>query len=132
MRIAMVGPFGLHPNKTMASRALGLARPFAQQSHDVIMIMPPWQTPEEADKEWQVDGVTLRYVPLSGGIVGTTRRMIRELLAWQPDVVHCFKPKAYSGLVAWWLWNFHRNKFQVKLLTLKIINKTTTENEIKC
>ncbi|MCA9945339.1 MAG: hypothetical protein KC449_17770, partial [Anaerolineales bacterium] len=93
MRIAMVGPFGLHPNKTMAIRALGLARPFAQQGHAVKLFMPPWQTPAEADKSWQVDGVELRYVPLNGGVLGISRRLVRELLAWQRDVVHCFKPK---------------------------------------
>jgi len=113
MRIAMVGPFGLHPNKTMASRALGLARPFIHQGHAVKLFMPPWQTPDEADKIWQVDGVELRYVPLAGGILGITRRMVHEVLAWQPDVVHCFKPKAYSGLVAWWLWHFHRNRLRL-------------------
>ena len=113
MRIAMVGPFGLHPNKTMASRALGLARPFARQGHAVKIFMPPWQTPDEADKSWQENGVELRYVPLRGGILGITRRLVREVLAWQPDVVHCFKPKAYSGLVAWWLWPFHRAKLRL-------------------
>ncbi|MCC6607111.1 MAG: glycosyltransferase [Anaerolineae bacterium] len=113
MRIAMVGPFGLHPNKTMASRALGLARPFIQQGHAVKLFMPPWQTPDEADKSWQEAGVELRYVPLNGGILGITRRMVREVLDWQPDVVHCFKPKAYSGLVAWWLWQFHRSKLRL-------------------
>jgi len=110
MRIAMVGPFGLHPNKTMASRALGLARPFIRQGHAVKIFMPPWQTPEEADKSWQVDDVEMRYVPLRGGVLGITRRLVREVLDWQPDVVHCFKPKAYSGLVAWWLWQFHRTR----------------------
>jgi glycosyltransferase involved in cell wall biosynthesis len=113
MRIAMVGPFGLHPNKTMASRALGLARPLIQQGHTVTLFMPPWQTPEEADKQWQMDGVGLRYVPLRGGVLGITRRLLQEVLAWQPDVVHCFKPKAYSGLVAWWLWHFHRNRLRI-------------------
>lgn len=113
MRIAMVGPFGLHPNKTMASRALGLARPLVQQGHAVKIFMPPWQTPEEADKNWQVDGAELRYVPLGNGVLGITRRLVREVLAWQPDVVHCFKPKAYSGLVAWWLWQFHRARLRL-------------------
>ena len=113
MRIAMVGPFGLHPNKTMDSRALGLARPFTQQGHAVKLFMPPWQTPDEADKSWQVDGVELRYVPLRGGVLGITRRLVREVLNWQPDVVHCFKPKAYSGLVAWWLWQFHRSRLRL-------------------
>jgi glycosyltransferase involved in cell wall biosynthesis len=113
MRVAMVGPFGLHPNKTMASRALGLARPLGQRGHQVIVLMPPWQTPTEADKSWQVDGVQCRYVPLSGGTLGIARRLIQETLAWQPDVVHCFKPKAYSGLVAWWLWHFQRQRLRL-------------------
>jgi glycosyltransferase involved in cell wall biosynthesis len=113
MRIAMVGPFGLHPNKTMASRALGLARPLAQRGHEVKLIMPPWQTPQEAEKSWQVDGVHLRYVALSGGTAGITWRLIRETLAWRPDVAHCFKPKAYSGLAAWWLWTFQRQRLRL-------------------
>lgn len=113
MRIAMVGPFGLHPNKTMASRAMGLARPFVQHGHAVKLLMPPWQTPDEADKSWQLDGVELRYVPLRGGTLGITQQLVSEVLAWQPDVVHCFKPKAYSGLVGWWLWQFHRSNLRL-------------------
>lgn len=109
MRIAMVGPFGLHPNQTMRSRALSLARPLTRRGHTVKLFMPPWQTPQEADKQWQDGQVELRYVPLRGGVVGITRCLLQEVLAWQPHVVHCFKPKAYSGLVAWWLWQFHRH-----------------------
>ncbi len=108
MRIAMVGPFGLHPNKTMSSRALGLARPLVQCGHEVCIFMPPWQTPEEGDRRWQQEGVDFRYIPVAGGMIGMARRLLRETLDWQPDMVHCFKPKAYSGLVAWWIWNFHR------------------------
>jgi len=113
----MVGPFGFHPNKTMRSRALGLARPLSAQGHDVKIFMPPWHTPDKADKSWQEDGVDLRYVPLNGGTPGITRQLVHEILAWQPDVVHCFKPKAYSGLVAWWLWQFHRKELRLILDT---------------
>jgi glycosyltransferase involved in cell wall biosynthesis len=115
MHIAMVGPFGLHPNKTMRSRAFGLARPLVQRGHEVKILMPPWQTPEKAGQEWQEDGVIMRYTSLNGGTLGTTVRLVRETLAWQPDVVHAFKPKAYSGLAAWWLWRFHRRR--VRLVT---------------
>jgi glycosyltransferase involved in cell wall biosynthesis len=108
MRIAMVGPFGFHPNKTMRSRALPLARALVARGHAVTLFMPPWQEPDTAGRQWQEDGVDIRYVPLSGGPPATARRLIRETLAWQPDVVHTFKPKAYSGLVAWWLWTFRR------------------------
>ena len=110
MRIAMIGPFGLHPKSTMRSRALGLARPLVDRGHEVTLIMPPFHTPEEADRTWTEAGVTLRYVSLDGGLLGTTRAMIAETRALQPDIVHSFKPKAYSGLVAWWLWQFHRNE----------------------
>ena len=117
MKIAMVGPFGLHPNQTMRSRALKLAKQLATQGHNVTIFMPPWQTPDEADKTWQEDGVTLRYVPLKGGTIGIAGRLVKDVLAFQPDVVHCFKPKAYSGLVAWWLWQFHRHKLRIVMDT---------------
>ena len=113
MRIAMVGPFGFHPNKTMRSRALGLARPLSARGHEVKIFMPPWQTPDEANKSWQEDGVDIRYVPLNGGTLGISRRLVKEVLAWQPDVVHCFKPKAYSGLAAWQLWQFQRKNLRL-------------------
>jgi glycosyltransferase involved in cell wall biosynthesis len=113
MRIAMIGPFGLYPKQTMRSRALGLARPLVARGHAVRILMPPWDTPDEADRTWTEDGVELRYVPLRGGAPGITRRLVRETLAWRPDVVHCFKPKAYSGLVAEWLWRFHRGRVRL-------------------
>lgn len=108
MRISMIGPFGFHPNKTMQSRAMGLARPLIQNGHTVTIFMPPWHTPEQADRRWEEDGVQLRYVPLGGGTLGITRRLVQDATAGQPDIIHCFKPKAYSGLAAWWLWQFNR------------------------
>ncbi len=113
----MIGPFGLHPKQTMRSRALGLARPLVARGHAVRLLMPPWDTPAEAGREWQEDGVELRYVPLSGGPLGISRRLAREALAWRPDVVHAFKPKAYSGLAAEWLWRFHRNRVRLVMDT---------------
>lgn len=117
MRIAMVGPFGLHPKQTMRSRALGLARPLVTRGHRVRLFMPPWDTPEAADRAWTEDGVEFRYVPLRGGVPRITRRLVKEVLAWRPDIVHAFKPKAYSGLVAEWLWRFHRHRLRVVMDT---------------
>ncbi|MCI0397728.1 MAG: glycosyltransferase family 4 protein [Chloroflexi bacterium] len=113
MRIAMVGPFGFHPNKTMRHRALPLARALVRRGHQVKLFMLPWQTPQEAGREWPEDGVAVRYVSLGGGVPGTAARLARETLAWRPEVVHTFKPKAYSGLVAWWLWRFHRDRLRL-------------------
>ncbi len=98
MRIAYVGPFGFHPNKTMRVRAMGFAKPLARQGHTVCVFMPPWQTPEEADKSWSEDGVDIRYIPVTGGVMGMTRRLMQEVMAWQPDVVHA----SYSSTKQWW------------------------------
>ncbi len=113
MRTAMIGPFGLHPNKTMSSRALSLARALTPLDHDVAIFMPPWQTPDEADRWWEENGVTLRYTSLGGQPFSTSRNLLKDVLAWQPDVIHSFKPKAYSGLAMWWLWQFHRHDFRL-------------------
>ena len=113
MRIAMVGPFGFHPNKTMRSRALPLARVLARRGHDVKMFMPPWHEPERADRDWHEEGVSIRYCPLRGGVPGTAATLVREVAAWKPTILHCFKPKAYSGLVAWWFWHFHRRRVRL-------------------
>jgi glycosyltransferase involved in cell wall biosynthesis len=113
MRIAMVGPFGFHPNKTMRSRARPLAEALAARGHRVKIFLPAWQTPAEADRAWQENGVEIRSIPLGGGVPGRVGRLVRETLAWRPDVVHAFKPKAYSGLTAWWLWQFRRSKLRL-------------------
>ena len=113
MRIAMIGPFGLHPNKTMSSRALGLARSLARHDHEIAIFMPPWQMPQEAGRCWEEDGVTLRYTSLGSQPFSTSRSLLEDVLAWQPQIIHSFKPKAYSGLAMWWLWQFHRQKFRL-------------------
>ncbi|MGH2537571.1 MAG: glycosyltransferase, partial [Candidatus Promineifilaceae bacterium] len=105
MRVALVGPFGFHPNKTMRSRALPLARALASRGHSPKLFMPPWQTPQQAGRSWLEDGVAVEYVRLGPGRLGTAARLARRVLAWRPDIVHAFKPKAYTGLLAWWLWH---------------------------
>ena len=112
MRIVMLGPFGLHPKGTMRARAVPAARALALRGHQVTVIMPPWHTPENAGQAWAGDipGVRLEYVDLTGlwmpgaGHLLIAARMVRRALALEPDVVHAFKPKAYSGLAAWLLW----------------------------
>lgn len=106
----MVGPFGFHPKKTMRSRALKLAHPLSRRGYQVRIFMPPWHTPEEGDREWMEGEVSIRYTPIKGGTPGTFISLIREVMAWQPDIVHAFKPKAYSGLLTWWLWTTRRSK----------------------
>lgn len=113
MRIAMIGPFGLRPKGTMSVRAWPLARELAALGHAILIVMPAWHTPEEPPRRWEDGGVTLEYVPLGPRLpllsyLLIALRLMRRALAWRPDVVHCFKPKAYSGLAAWLLWHMRR------------------------
>ncbi|NLG49883.1 MAG: glycosyltransferase family 4 protein [Chloroflexi bacterium] len=113
MRIAMIGPFGLAPKGTMRVRALPLARELAARGHAVRVIMPPWHTPQEPARIWEEAGVSLQYIPLGPRIpllsyAVIALRLVRAALAWQPDAIHCFKPKAYSGLAGWIIWHLQR------------------------
>jgi len=109
LRVAMIGPFGLEPRATVRDRALALARVMAARGHAVQVVMPPWHTPEQAGRAWEQDGVHLAYVALGPRVPGMQHlaiasRLATRALAWSPDVVHVFKPKAHAGLAAALLW----------------------------
>ncbi len=111
----MVGPFGLYPKGTMKVRALPLAKALAAAGHHVSMLIPPWDNPENSGVEWVEEGVKIINVRLPVRLpllfhFLVTVRLVRRALQFHPDVVHCFKPKAYSGLVHFWLWWARRLK----------------------
>lgn len=113
MRIAMIGPFGLQPKGTMSVRALPLARALVQRGHAVRVIVPPWDHAEDAGRTWQDAGVEVENIELPAPTPGlfhinVTRSLVKRALDFKPDVIHCFKPKAYAGLSAWWLWQLKR------------------------
>jgi glycosyltransferase involved in cell wall biosynthesis len=111
MRVAMVGPFGLSPYGTMSRRALPLGKALAARGHEVELVLPPWSCPQDSGRRWREGGVSVynvdlpRTIPVLGHAT-VVWRLVRRVLKARPDVVHCFKPKAYSGLTAavvWWL-----------------------------
>ncbi len=107
MRVAMLGPFGLRPKGTMAVRALPLAQALTARGHAVTLILPPWSFPDDAGKTWDDGGVRIENVPITPR-AQIPFRMFTALRAFRPDVVHVFKPKAYSGAVQWLLWQMRR------------------------
>ena len=113
MRIVMIGLFGLRPKGTMSARALPLAKALVARGHQVDIIMPPWSYPQDSGREWEEDGVNIRNItlpprfPLISHLI-VTWRLVRQALALRPDVVHCFKPKGYAGLVAMAIWFLKR------------------------
>ena len=64
-----------------------------------------------------VENVPVSKLPLLGYVI-TSWRLAQRALAWRPDVIHCFKPKAYSGLAHWLLWQrrkLTRQRFRLVL-----------------
>ena len=109
MNIVMIGPFGLRPKGTMSVRALPMARALAARGHRVELILPPWSWPPDSGREWQADGVRVANIALPPPIpllrhLIITGRLVRRALRTNPDVIHCFKPKAYAGLAAMIIW----------------------------
>ncbi len=100
-RIVLLGGFGMQPKATMTFRALPLGRELAARGHDVTLIVPPWDHPEDAGRSWEDHGVHIVNIVLppwmqTVGIVTTLRKAVHMA---RPDVVHLFKPKGYAGLV---------------------------------
>lgn len=97
----------------MSVRALPLARALVARGHAVRMILPPWDYSQDAGSKAQDAGVEIENIALPAGVPGwfhisTTQRLVSRALDFHPDVIHCFKPKAYAGLAAWWLWQMKR------------------------
>jgi len=111
MKVVMIGPFGLQPKGTMRVRALPMAQALAARGHSITLLIPPWDHPADAGREWQEEGVRVVNLPLPPRLpllfhLWLALRLVRRALSLRPDVVHCFKPKAYAGLahfILWWL-----------------------------
>lgn len=113
MKIVFVGPFAMQPKRTMSVRAIPLARALAARGHQVLVLLPPWDHPQDAGWEWVEQGVrvyNVRLPPCVPGLfhLGLTWNLLHASLQFQPDVIHCFKPKSYAGLTAWVVWQLKR------------------------
>lgn len=113
MRIVMIGPFGLKPKGTMAVRALPIAQALVARGHRVTLLLPPWSHPADNGRVFDSNGVAVENIALPPRLPGlfhyrVTQRLVARALALKPDIVHCFKPKAYAGLSAWWVWQLKR------------------------
>ncbi|MBV7330161.1 glycosyltransferase [Chloroflexi bacterium TSY] len=104
MKIVFVAPFGLGQKTTVWARILPLAQALAKNGHCATILIPPWDTPEQAGTTWNEQEVNLINVQLTGGLPLITLRLLRQIRQLNPDIVHVVKPRAYAGLVQWWLW----------------------------
>lgn len=109
----MVGPFGLHLKGTMRRRALPLAHALAEKGHRLTLLLPPWDSPQDAGRSWNDGAVRVVNLPLPPGgrtaqQAALTWRLALAVLDQSPDVVHLFKPKGCSGGAHLALWTWRR------------------------
>ncbi|MBN1888400.1 MAG: glycosyltransferase family 4 protein [Thermoflexales bacterium] len=103
MHIVMIGPFAFKPKGTVSARAFYAARALTKRGHTVTILMPPYDNPPDSGRCWTQDGVRLENIKLSPpplSPLSAAWRMARRALALKADVIHVFKPIAYSGLAA--------------------------------
>ena len=108
----MIGPFAFKPKGTVSARAFLMGRALAKRGHRVTILMPPYDNLEESGRVWEQDGVRLENARLRSNDLWhqlvVPMRMARRTARLRPDVVHVFKPIAYSGLVGFYLRKFSR------------------------
>lgn len=101
----MLAPFGLRPKGTVGQRMVPLAAALTARGWQCLIVAPSYTEPRDAGRREIVDGVVVEHValPRLGGPLGvleTSARMLAIAQRWQPDVLHVFKPKGYSGVAA--------------------------------
>lgn len=109
LRVSMIGPFGLRLKGTSRARLSPMARSLAERGHQIKIILPPWDSPENSGREAEVDRLSVSHVTLPPAVPGVfgsalSYRLAAEALAFGPEVVHCFKPKAYAGMAGFVTW----------------------------
>lgn len=105
MRIVMIAPFGIRPKGTLLARMLPLARALCRRGHQVAIVAPPVQNPEDAGTRIDYDGVpvihsALPHLPGPAATLEQSLALLQLARAEGPDLIHLFKPKGYGGLAA--------------------------------
>jgi glycosyltransferase involved in cell wall biosynthesis len=103
----MIGPFAFKPKGTVSARAFLIGRALVKKGHQVTILLPPYDNPADSSRKWEQGGVRLENMRLRRDDAWhkliVPLRMALRTARLRPDVVHVFKPIAYSGLVGMYL-----------------------------
>lgn len=98
-------------------RALPLSKALAARGHTVALFLPPWSYSQDAGRVEEQQGVRIENVAVAPRVL-IAPRLFARVRAFQPDVVHVFKPKAYAGLAQWLIWHMRGVGLQKTRLVL--------------
>ncbi len=104
MRILLLAPFGLGVRGTASARTLPLGQALAQRGHEVMLVIPPWDTPADSGRTYQDAGVTVHHLRVddlrcSRISPRLARRAFQQVAVYRPDIVHIFKPVGHGTVV---------------------------------
>ncbi len=104
LRVTFVAPFGLCRRGTTRARVIPLAEALAARGHEVRVVVPDWDYSPGVPRRYRVGAAGIWHLtspdaPRQLISVQLLREAYRGALAGRPDVIHCFKPIGYSGLV---------------------------------
>ena len=104
-RVVMLAPFAIRPKATLSQRMLPLAAALNARGWTCSIVAPPYPDSNASSHVEVVDGVRVEHVALPRlpgplQFVETSARMLAAALRGEPDLLHVFKPKGYSGLAA--------------------------------
>lgn len=100
MKIAFICGFAWEPKGTVRARAHPLAVELTRRGHQVQIIVVPYDNPSYSGRTLEVDGVSVHNVSVDCSPPSRIAAVLRQMKQFQPDLVHIFKPKGYSGVVA--------------------------------
>jgi glycosyltransferase involved in cell wall biosynthesis len=104
IRVAMVGPFALDPMGTVRVRMVPIAESLKSAGYDPRIILPPYDNPKHSGRSIEMKSVPiynikLSRIPILKHII-VSLRLTLKTFSLHPSIVHVFKPKGYSGVVA--------------------------------
>jgi glycosyltransferase involved in cell wall biosynthesis len=103
MKIVMATPFGLRPRGTASVRALPLGQALAARGHQVTLLVPSWDDRASSGQSFEQGGVQVAHLHVPNraafDVPLLTLRLLRAARAEKPDVLHLFKPKAYTAFL---------------------------------
>jgi glycosyltransferase involved in cell wall biosynthesis len=101
----MVGPFALDPMGTVRVRMVPIAEALKSAGgYDPRIVLPPYDNPPHSGRLMQLKGVPISNIKMSRvpifKYIINSLRLTLNTFSMRPSIVHVFKPKGYSGVVA--------------------------------
>jgi len=104
MRVIMVCGFALSPKATVSARAVPMARALKERGHDATVLVSPYDNMDFSGRSMLEEGVPIENLAIRGRSIYKYLKIpldfLREIRRRNPDVIHIFKPKGFSGLTA--------------------------------